>query len=121
MSPTRLHLRTDLEALHKEVEVFTFRGSGPGGQHRNKVESGVRLVHVPTGITVVANDHRQQGRNRELAFQRLREKLILANRPKKPRVPTKPSRAARARRLEQKRQQARKKAFRRRVGMGSDH
>ena len=121
MSPTRLHLCKDLEALQKEVEVFTFRGSGPGGQHRNKVESGVRLVHIPTGIRVVANDHRQQGRNRELAFRRLREKLIQASRPQKPRVPTKPSRGARARRLEQKRQQARKKAFRRRVGIGSDN
>ena len=121
MPASRLHLSRDLEALQNEVEVFTFRGSGPGGQHRNKVESGVRLVHIPTGITVVANDHRQQGRNRELAFRRLREKLAEASRPRKPRVPTKPSRAAKARRLEQKRQQARKKAFRRRVGLGSDY
>ena len=106
---------TYLETLQNEVEVLTFRGSGPGGQHRNKVESAVRLVHIPSGITVVASESRLQGRNRDLAFRRLRERLIEHNRKKKPRIATKPSRAARARRLEQKRQQTRKKALRRRI------
>lgn len=110
--------RTDLETLQKEVEVHTFRGSGPGGQHRNKVESAVRLVHIPSGITVVASEYRLQGRNRDLAFQRLREKLIRRNRKPGPRIATKPSRAAKARRLEQKRRQAQKKAFRRRIFTG---
>ncbi|MDA0746983.1 MAG: peptide chain release factor-like protein [bacterium] len=106
---------TDLEALQKEVEITPFRGSGPGGQHRNKVESAVRLVHLPSGITIVAAEHRSQHRNRELALERLREKLIQRNRRKKPRISTRPSRASRARRLEKKRQQARKKNLRRRM------
>lgn len=111
---------TDLDTLRREVEIHTFRGSGPGGQHRNKVESAVRLVHIPSGITVVAAEHRSQARNRDLAFERLREKLIARNRRSKPRIPTRPSRAARAKRLEQKRRQSRKKALRRRVAAGPD-
>lgn len=107
----------DPETLQNEVEITTFRAGGPGGQHRNKVESAVRLVHLPSGIVVTVSDARSQHRNRELAFQRLREKLIARNRRKKPRIATKPSRAARARRLEQKRQQARKKAARRRASI----
>lgn len=106
---------TDLESLRKEVEVRTFRGSGPGGQHRNKVESAVRLVHIPTGITVVAAEHRFQGRNRELAFQRLLEKLRQRNRKVKRRVPTGRTRSSVAARLEAKRRQARKKSLRRRA------
>ena len=62
---------TDIESLVREVEIHPFRGSGPGGQHRNKVESAIRLFHKPSGITVVASDHKLQGKNRELAFERL--------------------------------------------------
>ncbi len=104
---------TDPEILLREVQFHPFRGGGPGGQHRNKVESAVRLVHIPTGITVVASEHRLQGRNRDLALQRLRRKLIGLNHTAKPRVPTRPSRASRARRLEHKRRLSRKKSLRR--------
>ena len=111
---------TDPEALRKEVKITTFRSGGPGGQHRNKVESAVRLVHIPSGIAVVATESRFQGRNRELAFQRLRERLVERNRRKKTRHATGPSRAARARRLDRKRRQARKKSLRRRVPSDSE-
>ncbi|MDE3000354.1 MAG: peptide chain release factor-like protein [Gemmatimonadota bacterium] len=104
---------TDPETLLKEVQFHPFRGGGPGGQNRNKVESAVRLVHLPSGITVVASEHRFQGRNRDLALQRLRRKLIGLNHTVRPRIPTKPSRASREKRMEQKRRQARKKALRR--------
>ena len=110
----------DVKALQKDVEVFTFRAHGPGGQHRNKVESAVRLVHIPSGISVVAAEHRSQARNRDLAFRRLRERLIERNRKKKPRIPTKPSAAQRAKRLQLKRHQAQKKSTRRRLQTGSD-
>lgn len=105
----------DLEALRKEVEFQTLRGSGPGGQHRNKVETTVRAVHTPTGLTVVASDHRSQWRNKELALERLGERLLEKKRKKKPRIDTKPSRGARERRLEQKRHHAQKKQWRRRM------
>jgi ribosome-associated protein len=111
---------TELETLAGEVEIHPFRGSGPGGQHRNKVESAIRLLHKPSGITVVASDHKLQGKNRELAFERLQRKLVDLNKPRKRRVATKPSRAARARRLEQKRLKSRKKALRRMIGTASD-
>jgi len=105
----------DLDELRKEVDFQTLRGSGPGGQHRNKVETTVRAVHVPTGLTVVASDHRSQLRNKELALERLRERLLEKQKKKKPRVGTKPSRAAREKRLEQKRRHAQKKQWRRKT------
>lgn len=54
-----------------EVRIDTFRGTGPGGQHRNKTDSCVRMVHLSTGITVVATESRSQHQNRAVAWQRL--------------------------------------------------
>lgn len=54
-----------------DVLVETFRGSGPGGQHRNKVETAVRLRHPPSGIVVSCQSERSQHRNRERAWQLL--------------------------------------------------
>ncbi len=104
----------DREALSREVEVSTFRGSGPGGQHRNKTETAVRLRHVPTGITVVAAEHRSQWRNREAAWERLIERLERLRRKPKPRLKTRLPAAARRQRLAKKKHQAVKKGFRRR-------
>ncbi|GIF40103.1 hypothetical protein Axi01nite_44140 [Actinoplanes xinjiangensis] len=54
-----------------DVRVDVYRDSGPGGQHRNKVETAVRLTHLPTGIVVTAADSRSQHENRRVAWQRL--------------------------------------------------
>lgn len=51
------------------------RGTGPGGQHRNKTDSGVRLLHRPTGIIVTATEDRSQHVNREVAWGRLESRL----------------------------------------------
>ena len=92
----------DRETLEREVEVDVFRASGPGGQHVNRTESALRLTHPPSGVVVVAQDSPSQHRNREIAFERLAERLVRLNYVPKKRVPTKPSKAARKRRVEGK-------------------
>ena len=102
-----------LQKLLRECDVETYRASGPGGQHRNKTESAVRMTHRPTGITRVATEHRSQLRNRELALERIWRALEARKRKPKPRVATKPGRAAEEKRLEGKRRLAAKKSGRR--------
>ncbi|XP_059656298.1 uncharacterized protein LOC132303166 [Cornus florida] len=65
------------EELFKQCEMDTFKSSGPGGQHRNKRESAVRLKHLPTGIVAQAVEDRSQHKNRASALARLRTLLAL--------------------------------------------
>ncbi|MCD4825444.1 MAG: peptide chain release factor-like protein [Phycisphaerae bacterium] len=65
------------EQLLAECDIHIYKASGPGGQHRNKVSSAVRLKHRPTGISATANDSRSQHDNRRLAMKRLRMNLCL--------------------------------------------
>jgi peptide chain release factor len=58
-----------------DLRFETLRAGGPGGQHQNKTESAVRVLHVPTGIFAVARDERSQLRNKALAVERLRQIL----------------------------------------------
>lgn len=103
----------DRARLAREVRIDTFRASGPGGQHVNRTESAVRLTHLPSGVVVTASDTRSQGRNRDIAFERLIARLRRLNlRPKK-RIATRPTRASRERRLEGKRKQSAAKRLRR--------
>ena len=94
---------TDREALERDSDVEFFIASGPGGQHRNKVETGVRLHHRPSGLIVTAVERRSQHANREAAFERLAERLEEMQRVETPRRPTRPTTASRMRRLETKR------------------
>ncbi|MCS7016588.1 MAG: peptide chain release factor 2 [Gemmatales bacterium] len=59
-----------------EVERQTFCAGGPGGQHQNKTQSGVRLIHIPTGIVAECRSERSQHRNEEMAWKILRAKLL---------------------------------------------
>ena len=103
---------TNPEILKKQVVIETYRSRGPGGQRKNKVETAVRLKHLPSGITVVATEHRSQAENRKLALERLRERLIKLNKPKKHRIPTSVSLKAIERRIEEKKIQSKKKYLR---------
>jgi ribosome-associated protein len=115
-----------------EIELRVSRSSGPGGQHAQKsstrveavfdVEASSALTDVQKRRVVlragavlraVAQDERSQLRNRELATERLVEKLRAALAVPRKRVATKPSAAARERRLEKKRRRSRTKALRR--------
>lgn len=98
--------------LERESDVTFFIASGPGGQHRNRNATGVRLLHRPSGIVVTATERRSQAANLEVAYVRLARRLEAVQRVEAPRVPTRPSRAARTERLAAKRRRAGTKAFR---------
>ncbi|MDP8223177.1 MAG: peptide chain release factor-like protein [Candidatus Lernaella stagnicola] len=104
--------RYSREALEPDCEVEFFKATGPGGQHRNKRETGVRLLHKPTQIVVTATERRSQAQNLENAYERLAEKLRIRDTPKKKRKSTKPSRGAKEKRLVEKKKLSEKKAGR---------
>ena len=97
---------TDRDSLERDCDLEFFIGSGPGGQHRNKVETGVRLTHRPSGISVTATERRSQHANREIAYERMATRLEDMQHVAPPRKPTRPTAASRERRLEAKRRDA---------------
>jgi ribosome-associated protein len=116
-----------------EVELRASRSSGPGGQHANVTASRIEAVfdvaaskalddeqkrrvmaRVGPRIVAVAQDARSQARNRELALERLRQRLATALAVPRRRRPTNPTRASRERRLDSKRRRAQLKRGRRR-------
>ena len=97
---------TDRDSLERDCDLEFFIASGPGGQHRNKVETGVRLTHRPSGITVIATERRSQHANREVAYERMAVRLEEMQHISPPRKPTRPTAASRERRLEAKRRAA---------------
>lgn len=123
----------DVSIPLREIELLASRSSGPGGQHANVTASRIEArfeVAASTALSetqkqrvtsrcgpvvrAVAQDARSQARNRELALERLAEKLAAALRVPRTRRATKPSRASRERRLEDKRRTGERKRARRR-------
>jgi ribosome-associated protein len=121
----------------EEIQFRASRSSGPGGQHANVTASRVEAIfdveasdalsdeqrellgrRLGDRVTAVAQDARSQARNRELALERLGDKLESGLRRPKPRRPTRPSRAARERRLEEKRRRSARKRERRQPDIG---
>jgi ribosome-associated protein len=119
----------------REVVVRASRSSGPGGQHANVTASRVEvsfdaasspslddaqrariLARCGPVVRAVAQDARSQARNRELALERLRERLARALHVPRSRHATRPTRASRVRREQSKRRQSQRKADRRRPG-----
>jgi ribosome-associated protein len=117
----------------REIVIRASRSSGPGGQHANVTASRVEvsfdaaaspslgeeqrarvLARCGPVVRAVAQDARSQARNRELALERLRERLGRELHVPRSRRPTRPTRASRVRRAESKRRQAQRKAERRR-------
>ncbi|MFQ5807107.1 MAG: peptide chain release factor family protein [Phycisphaerae bacterium] len=73
--------------LLAECQVHRYRASGPGGQHRNKVSSAIRLHHKPSGLVTLATESRLQRENKTRALKRLREAIALVARvPLPPKV-----------------------------------
>lgn len=121
-----------------EIEIRASRSSGPGGQHANVTASRIeasfsiadsdslsasqrRRLEERFGdrVTAVSQDARSQARNRELALERLAEKIADAITPPKPRRKTRPTRASKERRLQGKRRRSEVKRARRRPGSDS--
>jgi ribosome-associated protein len=134
-APERIRVTRSVLLPVSEIELRVSRSSGPGGQHAQKSSTRVealfdvdassaltdtqkRRVVARAGLVLraVAQDERSQSRNRELAVERLVEKLRAALAVPRRRKATKPSSAARERRLESKRRRARTKALRRAPG-----
>ena len=102
-----------LSRLARDCDVIPYRSSGPGGQKKNKTESSVRVVHLPTGIVRIATESRSQRRNRELALERVWDELRRRAKKRKPRLATRPTRTAVERRLVEKRKAGERKTRRR--------
>lgn len=130
----------NLSIDENDIDVRFIRSPGPGGQHVNKVATGVQLrfkvtdnPHLPPAVrrrlahlaghrmtrdgtlVITAHTHRSQSRNREAAMDRLKKMLRLAAVKPKHRIKTKPSAASREKRLQNKRMRARTKRQRKRV------
>ncbi len=106
---------SDLALLAECREEF-FVGGGPGGQHRNKTASAVRLFHPATGLLVTATERRSQLQNRGAALERLRERLRALSHVPRARRPTRATRGSQERRLAEKRRRSGHKAGRARGG-----
>ena len=134
-----MRVSSDVTIPLREIELRTSRSSGPGGQHANVTASRVEAVFdvaaspslteaqrrrvmakVGPRLTAVAQDARSQARNRELALERLAEKIAAGLVVPRRRRPTRPTPAARERRLESKRRAGERKRARRRPSPEGD-
>lgn len=100
---------------HRQIKVHYFKSSGPGGQHKNKRFTSVKVIHGPTGISAVATEQRSQFQNKAVAIERLTEKVARHNKKKKKRIPTKIPSVVREKILQRKKRQSEKKRSRQKI------
>jgi protein subunit release factor B len=101
-----------IQIRKQDIEIEHVRRAGPGGQHKNKRSTGVRVTHLPTNLVVMATERRSQLQNLEAALARLADRLTQLAHKTKPRKKTKPSRASKEKRLELKRERSQVKRLR---------
>jgi ribosome-associated protein len=131
--PESIHVRPGVDIPLAEIELRTSRSSGPGGQHANVTASRVEAVfdvHTSAAlsevqkarvaarlgprVTAAAQDTRSQLRNRELALERLAQRLAHALEVRRPRTATRPTKASKRRRVDAKKRRGEVKRTRRR-------
>lgn len=104
-----------MQIHHKDLRIKFFKSSGPGGQHKNKKFTAVKVIHAPTGISAVATEQRSQAQNKEMALERLRIKIERSFKKQKKRIPVKLPRVIREKILESKKRRGKIKQLRKKV------
>lgn len=79
----QIEFKTEVLIRPQDVEIQSFKSGGPGGQHQNKTESGVRIIHKPTGLVVECREERSQIQNKEKAMHKLEGALVALEEQKK--------------------------------------
>ena len=87
--------------MSEKWKIERVKGGGPGGQHRNKRETGIRITDPITGLVATSHE-RSQAQNLRNALKNLQEKIAKKNKKKKKRIKTKATRASKEKRLQTK-------------------
>lgn len=95
-----------MKLREEDLEISHLKGSGPGGQNRNKRFTGVRVVHRPTGISAMATEWRSQSDNLRHALERISKKVAAFFHVPKTRRPTRRTKASGERRILEKKRRS---------------